>query len=89
MKYVFIVQYIVHNDRNGIVAQGKIKVKNAESEGDAMNKLRKHLNGLYWDMHKLEMWVLENSTKKEERDWGKVFGDDKFNSIFDNIFGKK
>lgn len=79
----YLIQYIIHNDRNGVVANGKIKVKNSSSEGDAMNKLRKHMNEKYWDLHKLEMWVL-----KEPPPVTNPLNSDPFD-MFSTIFGKK
>lgn len=61
-----LIQYLVTNDRGGVVAEGKIRVKNCDSEGHALNKLRAHMNEKYWDLHKLQMWVLEDTVKTPE-----------------------
>ena len=81
----YLIQYRITNDRRRLVAEGKMRVKNAQSEGDAMNKLREHLNKKYWDMHKLQMWPIEEDPA-EPRGFRSDFGGG-FSEVFNELLG--
>lgn len=82
----YIVRFTLINDRGSVLKEGGMRVKNCLSPMHAREKLRKHLDDLFWDAHKLVFHATDEVSEPKKTDWSKLGIDP---NLFNELFGKK